>query len=276
MSKKTSPPVIKPLDFFAAHPVFRFEEFVAAHAGQGKRSRQTSAAVLKHHVAAGNLLHIRRRLYATVPRGVDPKSFEPDPYLVATKIADDAAVAYHAALQFHGKVYSVWNRYHYLSRKRARAFPFRGVEFVPVQVPASLRSRGNLGEGFLEQPHAGGVVRVATLERTLVDLLNAPDRGGGWEEVWRSLAMVEFFDLDAVIDYTRKLGSAIAAGRVGFYLEQNRERLMVEDRHLRRLQKQAPSQPAYLDRRRQSGKLISRWNLVVPESVLTQAWEAVS
>ena len=61
---------IKPTEFFVQHPVFRYREFVAAHSASGRRSRQTSASVLKQHVAAGNLLHIRRGLYATVPRGI--------------------------------------------------------------------------------------------------------------------------------------------------------------------------------------------------------------
>jgi len=43
------------------------------------------------------------------------------------------------------------------------------------------------------------------LERTLVDVLDAPEHGGGWEEIWLSLESVEFFDLDAVIEYALKL-----------------------------------------------------------------------
>src|SRR5205823_13179926 len=86
------------------------------------------------------LLRVHRGLYATVPPGIDPKSFEPDPYLVATKAADDAVVAYHAALQFHGKAYSVSNRFSYLTRSRLRPFEFRGAEFVGVLPPAALRT----------------------------------------------------------------------------------------------------------------------------------------
>lgn len=48
----------------------------------------------------------------------------------------------------------------------------------------------------IEERHAGGVVHATTLERTLVDVLDASTNAGGWEEVWRSLAMVEFFDVD--------------------------------------------------------------------------------
>jgi predicted transcriptional regulator of viral defense system len=141
-------------------------------------------------------------------------------------------------------------------------------------VPATLRAFPDVGGGIRELRHAGGLVRVTSLERTLVDILDAPDKGGGWEEIWRSLEMVEFFDLDAVSAYVRNLGSALAAARVGFFLEQHRETLMVEEKHLDGLRVLAPAQPRYFDRKREPGKLVSRWNLVVPERVLNRDWEA--
>ena len=78
---------------------------------------------------------------------------------------------------------------------------------------------------------------MTTLERTLVDVLDAPRHGGGWEEIWRSLESVEFFDVDAVTDYALKLGSAVTVAKVGFFLEQHREELMLEESHLERLQR---------------------------------------
>jgi predicted transcriptional regulator of viral defense system len=263
---------VKPTDFFSEHPVFRYREFVAVHSASGRRSRQTSASVLKQHVAAGNLLHVRRGLYATVPKGTSAPRVQVDPYLLATKLAEDAIVAYHAALQFHGKAHSVWRRFHYLTRSRLRRFSFRGAEFVPVQAPAAIRSLADLGGGVVERRHAGGLARVTTLERTLVDVLDAPQRCGGWEEVWRSLELVEFFDLDVVIEYAAKLGSALTAARVGLFLEQHRGRLMVEDSHLNTLRELTPAQPRYLDAKRESGEFVRGWNLVVPRRVLSRVW----
>lgn len=262
------------LDYFAQAPVFTHEEFVSARAGKG-RSVHTANNVLAHHVGAGHLLRVRRGVYATVPRGVSPDAAVVDPYLLATRLTADAVVAYHAALQFHGKAHSVSNRFTYLTRQRARRFAFRGAEFVPVQLPGSLRALPDAGGGVVEHRHAGGTARVTTLERTLVDVLDAPEQGGGWEEIWRSLESVEFFDLDAVVTYAVKLGSALTVARVGFFLEQHREPLMVEEHHLEALRTHAPRQPTYLDRRRQSGRLVSRWNLVVPERVLSRAWADV-
>ena len=267
---------VRPLDFLASHPVFTHGEFVAAHTAGGRRSVHTSNNVLAQHVAAGHLLRVRRGLYATVPRGVDPDTAVVDPYLLATKLEADAVVAYHAALQFHGHAYSISNRYTYVTRRHARPFHFRGADFVPVQMPAALRVLPDAGGGVMEVRHAGGLVRVTSLERTLVDVLDAPDHGGGWEEIWRSLESVEFFDLDAVVDYALKLGSALTIARVGFYLEQHRDTLMVEERHLQALRAHAPTQPRYFERRRREpGKFVARWNLVVPERVLSRTWAEV-
>jgi predicted transcriptional regulator of viral defense system len=163
----------------------------------------------------------------------------------------------------------MWRRFHYLTAARAQVFEFRGSEFVPVRA----RSASLLDDGVVEQAHAGGVARVTTLERTLVDVLDVPRHCGGWEEIWRSLELVEFFDLDAVVALTIKRGSALTAARVGFFLEQHRELLMVEDRHLDALRAHAPAQPLYLDRKREPGKVVRSWNLVVPERILERRWE---
>jgi predicted transcriptional regulator of viral defense system len=262
----------RPLRYFATHPVFTHEEFVAAHTAGG-RSEHTSNTLLARHVSTGRLLRVRRGLYAAVPPGLDAERYRPDPYLLATKLRPDAVVAYHSALAFHGRAYSVWRRHQYLTAARARPFTFRDQEFVPVRVPRAVRAVPDWGGGVVTRPHAGGVVRVTKLERCLVDLHHEPRLGGGWEEIWRSLEMVEFFDLSAVVEFALLLRSALTAARVGFFLEQHREQWMVEEKHLAPLRRHAPGEPRYLTSRREPGKLIQGWNLIVPERVLERRWE---
>jgi len=265
---------MKPSAFFARHPVFRFDEFKAAHQASGTRSPATTGSVLKQHVAAGNLINVRRGLYARVPDGFDAATFRVDPYLLASRLTEDAVIAYHGALQLLGKAHSLSHQLTYLSVHRGKPFTFQDTEFVPVLVPAALRKLTDFGGGLREERRQGLVVRVTGYERTLVDVLDAPEHGGSWEEIWRSLEGIEFVDLDFVVEYTLRLGSALTVARVGLFLEQHRDELLVEERHLETLRARAPAAPSYFERRhRRGGKLVARWNLIVPEQILTRSWE---
>lgn len=258
--------------------MFRLEEFASSRAEGGGRTAAGTRAVLRQHVRAGRLLRVRRGLYAVVPRGAEARGRAPsiDPLLLASRLASDSVIAYHSALQLHGRAYSLSRRFTFLTETRVKRFEFRGSVFVPVPVRPALRAMPDRGGGIVEVRRGGVPVRVTTLERTLVDVLDAPRHGGGWEEIWRSLESVEYFDVDAVTDYALKLGSAVTVARVGFFLDQHREPLMVEEAHLARLREHAPAQPAYLERgRREPGKLVARWNLVVPQRVLRRDWAAV-
>lgn len=260
---------MKPLDFFALHPVFTRTAFGAVRDNASARTEQN---LLAYYLREGRLVRVRRGLYAVVPRGVDAASFAPDPYLVATQLAPDAAVALHAALQYRGRTYAVWNRFHVATRAKVTAFSFRGSRFLPVRPPARTSTAA---PGVVEERHAGGTVRVTSFERTLVDLVDAPDLGGGFEEVWRSLEMVEFFDLDAVVAEALARETAVTAARVGFFLEQHSDALHVEERHLSPLRDRRPKQPAYFDARRSPGRLVASWNLVVPQLVIDRGWAEV-
>lgn len=267
---------VKPKAFFARHPVFRLDEFRPAQLASGQRSPAGTASVLKQHVAAGHLINVRRELYAVVPPTADAATFRVDPFLLASRLTDDAVIAYHAALQLLGVAHSLSNRITYLTRHRARPFRFQDLEFVPVRAPAALREQEDLGGGIREERRQSLVVRVTGHERTLVDVLDAPELGGGWEEIWRSLEAIEFVDLDFVVDYALRLGSALTIARVGFFLEQHRATLLVEDRHLEALQARAPNRPIYFERRARGGKLVRRWNLIVSDLVRTRAWAEVA
>jgi predicted transcriptional regulator of viral defense system len=117
-----------------------------------------------------------------------------------------------------------------------------------VRFPKTLAASANQLLAVKEVDRAGLSVRVTSLEHTLVDVLDRPDLGGGWEEIRRSLEMVEFFDLDVVIEYTLLRESATTAAKVGLFLEQHQEALMVERSHLESLPALRPCMPHYLVR----------------------------
>lgn len=262
--------------FLAKRPVFTLAEFEEWHRSRRARGPRAVEALLAYHVKSGNLLRLRKGLYATVPPGGDPSTLPVDPFLVAGKLTPDSILAYHTALEFHGKAHSPTNEFFYLTQLSARPLTFRGQRFRGVRPPAALLQKGAALSNMIEADRMGVSLRVSNIERTMVDVLDRPQFGGRWEEIWRSLEGVEFFDLDAVIEYALLLENATTIAKVGFFLEQHRERLMVEERHLEQLRKHAPRTPHYLSRgSRRPGKLVAGWNLVVPPEVIDRRWQEI-
>lgn len=266
---------MKLLDFFAQHPVFTYEEFASFLDADGPRSVKTRDSLLAHHTKTGRILRVRRGLYASVPFGAIPETVPVDTFLLAGKMAEDAVLAYHTALEFYGKAHSVREEFLFLTSKAIRPLSFRGNEFRGIRFPQALVRKKQEFFAVDEAERAGLPVRVTSLERTLVDMLDRPDLGGGWEEIWRSLESVEFFDMDKVVDYTVILESSSTAAKVGFYVESRQQELMVEDAHLDHLRQHIPKEPTYMARNTK-GRLVKKWNLVVPSQVLDRAWEEIS
>lgn len=259
--------------FFRKNPVFTsrdFEKYLSSH----NVSKRTQESLLSYYRKIGRIVRVKRGLYATIPIGYENEAFIVDPFLLASKMTPDAVLSHHTALEFFGHAYSVRNIFTYFASRPVETLVFQGHTFKGTRFSKSLLSKGKELFEIRVEEREGMDLRVTSLERTLVDTLDRPELSGSWEEIWRSLESVEFFDLDKVIEYIQLLKNSTTAAKVGFFLEQHREELMVEDHYLKELKDLCPRNPHYLSRtRRESGRIITDWNLVVPQEVLDRSWE---
>ena len=263
-------------EFLSQHAVFTLDELDRFLSARGSGNPNTRKSLLTYYRKQGRIIPIRRGLYATVPVGCDPRSSLVDPYLVAAKLTPDAMLAYHTALEFHGKAYSVHMRLHYVSASKSMPLAFQGHEFIRAPVPLALAAKGEEMFDVTRRQRSGVTLRVTNLERTLVDVLDRPDLSGSWEEIWRSLESVEFFDLDQVVAYVLLLENATTAAKVGFFLEQHKEALMVDDAQLNPLRDLRPRQPHYFVRGKRTGcQWVKDWNLLIPAEIRERSWGEV-
>lgn len=260
-------------DFFYQHPVFRREELVRYLERSASRSisPNTVRELLRYHQAQGHLLAVRRGLYAFVRPGFSPATSPVDSYLVASMGVLDGVLAYHSALELHGLAYSSFEAAQVVSTRTLRSWRFRGIEIRTIKASQTLGEKA-LTLGVQTMDRAGQDISVTTPERTLVDVLDRPDLGGGWEEIWRSLESLSILSFAEVIAYTKLLANATTASRVGYFLEQHREVLSVDEAVLASLERLRPSGVHYMDQG-EGGRLVHRWNLIVPDRVASRLWE---
>lgn len=255
--------------FFSAKPVFTSVEFEEAFPGKGERANQ---ALLNYHVGAGNLLRVRRGLYAVVPATSNADRFIANPLLVAGKIRDDSIISHHSALRFYGVAQSIRRIVTFTTKhKDTKSFEFQDSIFQPVLTPKLLLEAGKTDILVSTENYHGGQLKVTSIERTVVDCIDRFDIAGGLEEVLRSCDNLLALDELELVSYLKLLGSRTTIAKVGFFVEaiglvRNPDIMELLRDHL-------PKAPTYLFRDDRQGKLVKRWNLIVPVSIIEKRWE---
>jgi predicted transcriptional regulator of viral defense system len=248
--------------FFRTHPVFTLGQFRRGVGGRANAA--TSRTLVKYHLGRGALRAVEKSVYAVVPPGLDATQFVPDRVLVIAALREDAVLAYHSALELLGYAHSTYRDAFYFTGRRRKDLRLGGGMLRAVLHPKPLRDHGDEGYGVEVRERQGVKVRVTGPERTLVDCLSTPRYAGGAEEALQSLRGVPSLNLDRLAGYLERLGQRRLYAAVGAFLEREAARLFVPMEFLDRLAEERPTSPTYLVRGGKGGRLLSRWNLVVP------------
>ena len=259
--------------FLDRNPVFTRSMFARAHG-----EPQPSPALvkrLKYLQATDRVVSLERGLYATVRPGDNPEAVAPDPYLVSAVLRPDGIFAYHSALTLLGAGHSDWNVVTLLSRRRRRSLILRNARVDVLPHPAELVRKRGTELGTRSVPYLDRTLRVTGPERTLVDGFRRLELVGGLEELVNSAAGFPSLDLEGLDAALRAYDLRILYAGVGWFLETYQSHFFVPSDFLDRLEKRRPAAPQYLPRRGRAedggGRMVPRWNLILPEAVLRGA-----
>jgi predicted transcriptional regulator of viral defense system len=184
-------------------------------------------------------------------------------YRVPAALRDDAVVALHSALEFHGLANQTFQTVYYFSARSRKDVVFDAVTYHSVVPPRPLLSPAF--RVFQTERGADNVLLTGR-ERSFVDCLLFLDYSGGVEELDKSLAMFPSFDYDAALDYLKLLRSPWLYSRLGFLLDRHADKLYfrgnARDRFLRRL----PRGVVYLADKRPGQHWVPLWKLMVPHT----------
>jgi len=215
-------------------------------------ARRAAVATLAHLTARGDLRLVRRGLWTR-------SGLPPDPYSLGARVTSPYAFAYGSALALNGAASAERTEVLVSSPHRFAGFEFEGIRYRWVR-PWS-------GEGLVRLPGGPQFVWATGPERTLVDCVRVPANAGGIDEVMRAVDMLPRLDPDQVLVWLEHYGEAALAARLGFVLERV-GRYERDSALMRRLAHRRPSHRVYLDPGRRGGRLVARWNLIVPPHVM--------
>ena len=221
-----------------------------------------STEYIKRLCQQGKLLHPQRGLYIAVPPTmINDSSFQPDRYLLASKLQLPYYLGYHTALELHGCAYSSYNTMYTVVpyEKKFRPFSFKQIVYQPV-----FTSHPNLGVKKIL--HKNQKVCLSSPSRTFLDCIDRPDYAGGWEECLKSLQGLSGVTVQELKQLLSAIHKDILYRKTGLVLDLYAGNPYYMDvlKDLQSfLEKRIGDSPIYINKGSKS-TLNTTWNLYVP------------
>ncbi len=259
----------------ARNRIFTLDE-LARHLGSEKSLAQYR---IRYHLRQRRLKRLANGVYATVPIGADPETFEADVFLAANAIRPDAVFAYHSALDLLGQGHSVWWTCTVCTdRRRPPVVLGRSTIKFLMRPPAvrqgteSASRRGNADTLWTTEVHRGGrTLRVTTPERTLVDGFRRLGLVGGLDELVESMDGFATLRPELLRNVLRAYDSKRLWAAVGWYLQRRLTSLFLDDSILGEFKANRPGTRVYLVPGQRGGVVARDWNLIVPQHLQRRA-----
>jgi predicted transcriptional regulator of viral defense system len=189
-------------EFYLNRALFRTQEIINDFASE--RSMQVKLKALTEN---GRIAKIKNGLYATVNTltgDIFANRFE-----IATALFDNACVAYHSALEFHGLGNQMYSEVQVFTEKRYGAFEYNGLAYKFFLYTA---------KGGISRLEQNAKIVVTDLERTVVDCLDRIDLAGGLEELVQAINGITYLNEQTVLNYLEEYDKKFLYKKAGFLL----------------------------------------------------------
>ena len=135
---------MKPAELLHTHGLFSRDELAAAT----RLSSPSAAATLTKHLQTwrrdGRLFAMRRGVYVRLAPEQKPAEVSVDPLDLAARLAPDATLAYHTALEALGYAQSAFERFYIVTWTKRRPLRFQDRGYVPVRPRARVKRATDL------------------------------------------------------------------------------------------------------------------------------------
>lgn len=206
-------------------------------------------------IRSHKILKVRNGLYVCADFSGYPLSTK---YEIATKIADDAYVCYHSALEYYGVANQVYNSLTVGSKKRFNDFTFNDIDYIRKQSKIEVQVVNIVTSS----------VRVTSLERTVIDCIDDIDSGGGIDEILTVLDQIRLLDETKLIETLKAYNSVFLYQKTGYVLEYFKNKFSLSDSFFEQCKSQITNQVKYfLKDEFNDIKFNSNWNLMAPKNL---------
>lgn len=224
-------------------------------------SRTASAKLLSRWTRKGWLSRVRQGLYVPVP--LESRTADvplEDPWVIADRVYSPCYIGGWSAAEYWDLTEQIFRTVVVLTtqRPRERRPNFKGTDFL-------VRTISEKGIFGLKAVWRGQTkVAVSDPSRTILDMLNDPQLGGGLRsttDIFANYLQSEKKNLDLLLSYAALLGNGAVYKRLGYLLERMSP---ADEGAMAQCRARLTKGNAKLDPQLPADKLVTRWRLWVP------------
>lgn len=243
----------KYLEILHSKKVFRLEDIVNL-----TNNINTAKGLLSSYKKQALVIQIRRNLYSATDLAT--KTTLANKFEIGSQISFSSYISYHSALEYHGIAHQIFYNLFISTDSRFNDFDFEDMHYTYCK---SNNSKG------VEMPLMNSLVRVTTLERTVVDCIDQIGRAGGLEELIHCISMITYLDESKLQDYLEVYNKSFLYKKVGFILQIFQNELKLTTNFISLCHQKGALHVKSLTDAEESDTFYKEWNIYAPKNILS-------
>ena len=208
---------------------------------------------MQNYLEKGYIKRINRDLYGFV--SPETEECAVDKFLIASNITDTSFVSHHSALEFYGYCNQVYRYVNVSSLSKFNDFDFEGNHFSLIKVATDNFVDSILG------------VRVASIERTIVDCIKDSEKYCELEETLASIDMLPYVSSKVLLSYMEELGSKILYKKIGVIMSLFKEKFNIPHSFFEKCHEVSDSVKGYFGKNKEALTYSSEWKMFIPKDL---------
>jgi predicted transcriptional regulator of viral defense system len=250
---------MKYIDYFSKARIVTYQElysFIEQKENVKKTKKNITSLtknILTNYIQRKYIKRIKKNLYCAVSLehgGIIPSRFE-----IASKLTENSFVGLHSAMEYYGYNNQVFHEvivYSYQRKFNDFEFDYTLYKYKPSWTDQFVKSENN--------------VRITTLERTIIDLVDQMNSYDEYEELKSNLQLVPTIDGDEILKLLALRNKKVLYNKVGYIIEEHIDNYLLTKDHIKQIHQKITKSKQYMINQKSRLKSYSdKWHLYIFE-----------
>jgi len=224
--------------------IFSYNDFVTIVGNDNLAGR-----TLQNYINKGYVKRIKKNLYSVISLETD--EIIVDKFLIGSSLTKDSFISHHSAFEFYGYYNQVYSTVNVSSISKFNSFEFEKNKYSYIRATSNA---------FVEEIRG---VKVATIERTIVDSIKDSGKYCELEETLNCIKLISHISINDVLKYLELINSKMLYKKTGIILSLFKKQFNIPNSFFKKCHEVSDSVKGYFDKNKKALIYNSEWKIYI-------------